>query len=27
LKRLMEGKTAKRVHIGTKKSEFTYSFD
>ena len=27
LKRLMEGKTAKRVHIGTKDSEFTYSFD
>ena len=27
LKRLMEGKTAKRVHIGTKKSEFTYLFD
>lgn len=27
LTRLMEGKTAKRVHIGTKKSNFTYSFD
>ncbi len=27
LKRLMEGKTAKRVHIGVKKSNFTYSFD
>ncbi|UCG49072.1 MAG: type VI secretion system ATPase TssH [Phycisphaerales bacterium] len=27
LKRLMEGKTAKRVHIGTKDSDFTYSFD
>jgi type VI secretion system protein VasG len=27
LTRLVEGKTAKRVHIGTKDSEFTYSFD
>ena len=27
LTRLMEGKTAKRVHIGVKDSEFTYSFD
>ncbi|MBN2592655.1 MAG: type VI secretion system ATPase TssH [Sedimentisphaerales bacterium] len=27
LTRLMEGKIAKRVHIGTKDSEFTYSFD
>ena len=27
LTRLMEGKTAKRVHIGAKKSDFTYSFD
>jgi len=27
LKRLMEGKTAKRVHVGVKDSEFTYSFD
>jgi len=27
LTRLMEGKTAKRVHIGVKKSNFTYSFD
>jgi len=27
LTRLMEGKAAKRVHIGVKDSEFTYSFD
>ena len=27
LTRLMEGKTAKRVHVGVKDSEFTYSFD
>ncbi|MHC4544553.1 MAG: type VI secretion system ATPase TssH [Planctomycetota bacterium] len=27
LTRIMEGKTAKRVHIGVKDSEFTYSFD
>jgi len=27
LKRLMEGKTAKRVHVGVKDSEFVYSFD
>ncbi|HUT30754.1 MAG TPA: type VI secretion system ATPase TssH [Sedimentisphaerales bacterium] len=27
LTRLMEGKTAKRVHVGAKDSEFTYSFD
>lgn len=27
LKRLIEGKDAKRVHIGIKKSEFTYAFD
>jgi type VI secretion system protein VasG len=27
LKRLMEGKTAKRVHIGVKDSNFTYAFD
>jgi len=27
LTRLMEGKTAKRVHIGVKDSDFTYSFD
>jgi type VI secretion system protein VasG len=27
LKRLMEGKTAKQVHVGVKDSEFTYSFD
>lgn len=27
LTRLMEGKVAKRVHIGVKDSEFTYSFD
>jgi len=27
LRRLMEGKTAKRVHVGVKDSEFTYSFD
>jgi type VI secretion system protein VasG len=27
LTRLMEGKTAKRVHVGVKKSDFTYSFD
>ncbi|MHC4644365.1 MAG: type VI secretion system ATPase TssH [Planctomycetota bacterium] len=27
LTRLMEGKTANRVHVGVKDSEFTYSFD
>jgi len=27
LTRLMEGKTAKQVHVGVKDSEFTYSFD
>ncbi|HUW19620.1 MAG TPA: type VI secretion system ATPase TssH [Sedimentisphaerales bacterium] len=27
LTRLMEGKTAKRVHVGTKNSQLTYSFD
>jgi type VI secretion system protein VasG len=27
LTRLMEGKTAKRVHVGVKDSKFTYSFD
>lgn len=27
LTKLMKGKTAKRVHIGTKDSDFTYSFD
>jgi type VI secretion system protein VasG len=27
LTRLMEGKTAKRVHVGVKDSDFTYSFD
>jgi len=27
LTRLMEGKTAKRVHVGVKDSEFVYSFD
>jgi len=27
LRRLMEGKTAKRVHVGVKNSKFTYSFD
>ncbi|MHC4153303.1 MAG: type VI secretion system ATPase TssH [Planctomycetota bacterium] len=27
LTRLIEGKTAKRVHVGAKDSEFTYSFD
>ena len=27
LKRLMEGKTAKRVHVGVEDSKFTYSFD
>jgi type VI secretion system protein VasG len=27
LTRLMEGKAAKRVHVGVKDSEFTYSFD
>ncbi len=27
LRRLMEGETAKRVHVGVKDSEFTYSFD
>jgi type VI secretion system protein VasG len=27
LTRIMEGKTAKRVHVGVKDSEFTYSFD